>query len=607
MHDCVLGGALVSSTQRRRGHRPWYTRITRDRVLIALLAVLVLLLLLFALQALRANSSLRLAASQAELLQNQIVAGDDAAAKETLASLQDSAGRAHSTTDGVLWNVGSKVPWLGKNVEAVQTVSRVVDDISTEAMPPVVALTKEINLNTFSPRNGKVNLAAINEIAPSVAKVEEALDGARDELDGIEADSLLVPLRGPVGTIQFKIDSAYSAAESADLAARLLPPMLGGDGTRRYLLMVQNNAEVRSTGGIAGSYAILKAKDGRLSMGFQGSIQDLKQFSEPVLPMTKGEARIFAPTLVTNLLDSNFTPDFPRTGEIAKAMVEKGLDTDVDGVLSVDPVALGYILAGTGPVKIKGSPVVLDQTNAVDLLLNKTYTLLPDRDQQDAVFKTAARSIFDVVKRGRGEPRLVIDGMVRSAEENRLLVWSSHPEEQDLIQPSALSGELSGNGGRTPHVGLYLGDAASTKMEYYLNYRTNVTAGRCLAGDIQEISTTTELVSEAPANAAKLPKAVTGNGLFTPRGTMRLILRFYSPYAGGFTDVRVNGKPQTVYADTHRGRNVTKVLLTVDPQQSYTITTNMISGRGQDLDGVFSTTPGARPTQNDVPFKSACS
>lgn len=596
----------MSSTQRRRGHRPWYRRITRDRVLLVVLGIVVLLLLLFAFQAYRASSSLRLAASQAELLQNQIVAGDDVAAKDTLASLQESADRAQGLTDGPLWDIGSKVPFFGKNVKAVQTVSRVVDDVAADAMPPVVALSKQINLDTFSPRDGKVDLEAINEIAPSVATVDKALTAAQRELDGIDAESLLVPLRGPVGTIQFKIDSAKSAADSGDLAARLLPPMLGEGGTRRYLLMIQNNAEIRSTGGIAGSYAILKAKGGKLTMGFQGSIQDLKQFSEPVLPLTKNEARVFAPTLVTNLLDSNITPDFPRTGEIAKAMVEKGLDVKVDGVISVDPVALSYLLAGTGPVKIKGGPV-LDQTNAVDLLLNKTYTLLSDRDLQDAVFKTAARSIFDVVKKGRGEPRLVIDGLVRSAEENRLLVWSSHQKEQDLLQPSALSGELSGNGGRTPHVGLYIGDAASTKMEYYLDYQTNVIAGRCLAGDIQELSTTTELTSNAPSDAAKLPKAVTGNGLFTPRGTMRLVLRFYSPYAGGFTDVRVNGKSQTVYADTHRGRNVTKVVLTVDPQQTYTITTNMISGRGQDLDGVFSTTPGARSTQNDVPIKSACS
>jgi hypothetical protein len=266
-------------------------------------------------------------------------------------------------------------------------------------------------------------------------------------------------------------------------------------------------------------------------------------------------------------------------------------------------VALSYILGGTGPVAVQKN-VFIDQNNAVDLLLNQTYVVFKDPDQQDTVFEIAARKIFDVVKEGRGEPRLVIDGLVKSARENRLMVWSSHREEQDLLSPSPLSGELSGNGGRVPHVGLYLGDAASTKMEYYLDFQSTMSVDRCLRNDVQQISTTTELTSKAPTKLP--PKTVTGDGGFTPRGTMRLVLRFYSPYAGGFTSVKVDGEEQTVYADTHRGRNVTKVLLTVKPQQTYEITTSMISGPGQDGNPVFSTTPGIETTPNDVVVKSAC-
>jgi EpsI family protein len=76
--------------------------------------------------------------------------------------------------------------------------------------------------------------------------------------------------------------------------------------------------------------------------------------------------------LFTDLRDVNFTPDFPRTGEITKAMVEQGLDEDVDGVISVDPVALSYILTGTGPVVLKDGTVLTD-SNVVPTLLNRVY------------------------------------------------------------------------------------------------------------------------------------------------------------------------------------------------------------------------------------------
>ncbi|KAA1395185.1 DUF4012 domain-containing protein [Aeromicrobium ginsengisoli] len=588
-----------------RRHVPWYRRITRGHVGLAAVVVLLFLLLFFVIQASRANSSLRLAANQAEVLQSQIVAGDDASARITLRQLQQSTARAADTTDGPMWKVGSKLPFIGKNIDAVQTVSQVTHDIATDALPPVVALSNQINLNTFSPKNGKINIAEIRKIAPSVKTATAALTAAQKDLSGIDATSLLAPLRGPVETIQDKVDNAQSAAKSSNLAAELLPTMLGGKGTRRYMLLIQNNAEIRSTGGIPGSFAILKAKNGKLSMGEQGALKDLPPFDEPVLKMTKNESTVFTPTLVTNLLDTTVTPDFPRTGEIVRAMVEKGLDLNVDGVISVDPVALSYVLAGTGPVPVANG--TLNQYNAVPLLLNQTYALQPDRDKQDDIFKVSARAIFDVMKSGRGEPRLVIDGLVQAASENRLMVWSSHKDEQRRLLDSPLSGELSGNGGKTPHVGMYIGDAASTKMEYYLEYSTTLRSDRCLQGGVQQLSTSTELTSTAPLKAASLPVAVTGDGAYTPRGTMRLIIRFYSPYAGGFTDVRLDGKPQTVYADSHRGRNVTKVLLTLKPGRTYTITTSMISGRNEPNDPVFSTTPGVQRTPNDVVVKSACS
>lgn len=595
------------ASKRRGRRRPWYRRHVRRRLTYVLAGLAGALVLLFGWQAWQASQSLRLAANQADLLQSQIVAGDGPGAQRTLGSLQESTDRARRRTDGPMWDIGAKVPLLGDNFEAVQKVAEVVDQVATEALPPVVALSKQLNLDTFSPRDGRVDIAAIAQTGPSIEAADKALGRASDRLAGVDPSSLFVPLRGPVATVKNKIASARTAAVNTSLAAKLLPSMLGGQGSRTYLLMVQNNAEVRSTGGIAGSIAILKAKNGKISMGFQGSLQDLVQFPEPVLAMTKEESRVFAPSMVTNLLDTNFTPDFPRTGEIVRAMVEKGLGVDVDGVISVDPVALSFVLAGTGPVELKDTPgVTLDQLNAVGVLLNSTYMLLPDREAQDKIFKQAARAIFDVLAKGGGDTSLVVKGLVRGVAENRVMVWSRHEDEQTRILPSGLSGELTGDDGATPHVGVYLGDAASTKMEYYLEHVSSLAASRCLPGQIQELTSKTELRSRTPAKVDKLPEAVTGDGKFTPKGTMRLIVRLYSPYRGGFTSVSLDGKPQTVYADTHHGRNVTKVVLTLKAGSTHTITTRMITGKGQGGDAILSTTPGVQPARNDRVAPSAC-
>ncbi len=183
----------------------WYRKITRAQIGWAVLGVVVLLALVFALQAIRASAALRLAANQAQVLQNQIVAGDDVAAEDTLEALTESSAKAKGSTDGILWDIGSKVPYFGKNVSAIQHVSEAIDTIATDALPPVVELSAQVNLNTFSPHDGKVDMAAIEEIGPSVADASKALTAANDRIRGINAGSLIVPLRGPVVSIQAKV------------------------------------------------------------------------------------------------------------------------------------------------------------------------------------------------------------------------------------------------------------------------------------------------------------------------------------------------------------------------------------------------------------------
>jgi hypothetical protein len=302
-------------------------------------AVVVLGALVFAYQAMRATSELRLAAQQATQLREQVLAGDAASAR-TLEQLRESTSSAESHTDGVLWSFGSHVPVLGRNVAAIRSVSSALDRVAREALPPVVEVSTKVDLNAFSPDDGTIDLANVAAIAPAVARADTALTTARDDLADIDPTRLLAPLRRPVGTIKEQIGSAQAAAASSDVAARLMPTMLGGQGTRRYLLLVQNNAEVRATGGITGSYAIITARKGRLTMGRQGSNLDLRPFDDDVVPMRSDEKSVFTEQLVRDLRDVNVTPDFPRSGQIARAMAAQGLDVDVDGVLSVDPVAM---------------------------------------------------------------------------------------------------------------------------------------------------------------------------------------------------------------------------------------------------------------------------
>lgn len=588
--------------RRRRRVGRWLRHQGATRIaLMAVASVLLLSLAVFSYQALRTASDLRRAAQAATLLQDQVINGD-ATSRQTLAELRTSTRAAESRTDGILWKIGAKVPVLGKNVEAVRAVSSSIDQVARVALPPVVEVSTQVDLNAFSPNNGRIDLANVAAIAPAVSTASASLTTARHDLADVDATSLLTPLRGPVGTIKDKIDAAQEAAASSNVAAQLMPTMLGGNGTRRYMLLVQNNAEVRATGGIAGSYAIITAKKGRLTMGEQGSNIDLQPFEKSVLPMTSDEKSVFTDQMVRDLRDVNVTPDFPRSAQIARAMASKGLDVDVDGVLSVDPVAMSYILGGTGPVTLP-SGVSLDQSSAVELLLNAVYLNIADVNAQDDFYESAARAIFDAVKDGTAPSRPIISGMVKAAAENRLMLWSSHPDEQAEIEQTGISGAFPRDEGTTPHVGVYFGDRTASKLEYYYDFTTVVSSVRCLANGQQVLRLSANLVSNAPRG---LPVGVSSIFAGVPRSQMRLLAWLYAPHGGRFTDIRLDGQKQLITTASLDGRAETSVPFVLEPGQRSRLTATLVTGPDQRGDGVLSTTPGVHTLRNDTPIASSC-
>lgn len=572
------------------------------RALQVLAVLLVAALAWFIHQAVTASVALNRASSYVVVLERQIAAGDVGSAQKSLTELQRLTERARTSSDGPLWSVASWVPILGKNAGALTTIASVLDEIADEAAPPIAAAAEQVNTDTFTPRDGKVDIATMAEIAPTLAKADEVFLRSRERLAEVDPQELMGRLRRPVGDLKLKIDRAQQVSHAASVTAQLAPQMLGADGKRSYLLLFQTNAEIRSLGGIPGSWAVIEADGGRVEMTKQGASADVRAFEREVVKLTDDELSVYSSQLGSDIRNTTFTPDFPRAAEIARELFDRRQDIRVDGVISVDPVALAHLLAGTGPVTVDG--LELNAANAVALLLNQSYAVASAADQ-DAFFQRAARRVFDAVKDGQGQAQGVLHGLVRGASENRIMVWSADEAEQQEILDTGVSGRLVGDGGEVPHIGVYLNDATGTKLQYYLDFTTGVRATRCDDG-VQTISTITTVGSSAPANAADLPVTLTGLSPWVKRGSMQITLRFYAPFGGEVTRVAVDGEEQTLYVAEHHGRPVQFISLVLAPGDRYQISTTMVTGPGQTADGVFTTTPGIAPVPNDVRIRSAC-
>ena len=566
---------------------------------------MVVVALVLAVSVLRAKSALSAAVAEAQLLQEQLTASEAESSKSTLASLQADTERSRDRTDGLLWSAAAHLPVVGDDFRAVRTVAASIDGIADKALPPVVSITASLNAKAFSPKDGRIDLAAMERIRPAVTDSSSALSAEAATIAAIDPNPLFGPLESQVRDLQTKVAKAAGGARAAATATELAPALLGAQGERSYLVIFQNNAEIRSTGGLTGAFVIMHAEDGAISIDSPGASPDLmKKVDQPPLKLTDDELLVYPSDMGTDIRDTNFTPDFPRVGQLDRAIVKRELNRDVDGVLSMDPVGLSYVLRGTGPVTLADG-TVLTADNAIQTLLNETYRKIEDNARQDAFFAGAAERIFATVASGAGDPRETLRALSQGVAERRVMFWSADEAEQSRLAGTALAHELPART-KAPQFGVYLNDATLAKMQYYLDFRTKVSSVNCSSDGVQTLISTTTLTSTAPANARSLPKYVTGPADKAERGEQVLIVRFYGTGGGAFTEVTLDDKEQQLYDMEHHGRPVTYLVVTLKPGQEAEVQTTSITGRGQHTDGLLLTTPGIKPSPNAVPIRSSC-
>ncbi len=578
---------------------------SRRRIATGLVLVALVVVGIFAWQAFSASRALLDARDRAEVVQERISEGDFDGATRALAELQEHTHDAHDRTDGFLWDLGRKIPYLGRNIGAVQTVSEVLDTATRINAPIALQLSQAVDNGTFRPVAGKINLPEIERLTPDVRRAAASIEQAGRDLDEIRPGRLTFPFNDLVADLQDQIDDARSAANATATAFDLLPAMLGKGGERDYLLMIQNPAELRASGGLPGSLAVLHAEGGRLTMQWQGSAGDINPFSGPVLELPQDTTQQYGARMAADFRDINFSPDFAESAQIARAMVKQKLGIEVDGVVSVDPVALGYLMQGTGPIQVSNG-ISLTADSVAPILLNQVYRQIRSPGEQDEFFENAARRIFDAVMGGQGDQQQAIKGLATAANEHRVLLWAADDAEQARLTGTAVGGVLPGDTGAVPQVGIYLNDTVAGKMDYYLRYRTSVTAVDCRRGRAQDLRASLALESTMPTNFKGLGPYVLGTGEFAPQGTIAFNLRIYAPAGGQVTSLKVDGETRSITSDLHRGRPVAFVPISLEPGQQSIVTADIRTAAGQDDDAVFSFTPGMVSARNGRTVTSAC-
>ncbi|MCP2032208.1 hypothetical protein L1277_002307 [Okibacterium sp. HSC-33S16] len=519
-----------------------------------------------------AADELRSAKAVAYTLRDQLLAGDTAGATASNAELIATTERAAELTSDVIWRAAEHVPFIGPNLSVVGESAAVVNALAADVARPLLPLAETIDFASVT--GSAVDLAPLAAAAPALSEAREVVEPLRSRMRSLDTGAVLPFIRDAVSELDGLVETTADTVASLDRAATLLPAMLGGSEPRSYLMLVQNSAELRASGGLVGATAVLTASAGQISVSDQKSSADYPVLATPVLPVTPAEANLYGDKLGRYVMDVNLTPEFARSAELALAMAEPVYGRTFDGVVAIDPYVLGRVLAATGPVSVTPD-LVLTDANVVQVLLSDVYRDVADPLAQDAFFAAATDAVFAAVTADGVDPRALLGALIDGASAGRILLWSAHDDEQEALAETTLAGSLPA--ATENAVGFYLNDATGGKMGVYLDASANMGCAPADTGATHRAEIT--LTSTAPADAgAALPEYVTGNGIFgVLAGEIRTqVLVVLPPGAQVLTATRGDDKLATIGRDD-AGRTVVSIFVQVAPGESVTVTVDVVA------------------------------
>jgi hypothetical protein len=527
------------------------------------------------------NSELNAATQLIPSLKEEMAGDNSRGAIATVEQLRAHTTAAKEAANDPVWTLASNLPGLGANFSAVTEVARSADDVADLGLEPLVKVYSSLDWDSLLPSSAGTNLEPLKAASPSVSSAAHAVRLSAERLNQIDISTLLPQVADPLTRARDQLKDVTGALDAAANASNIAPSMLGAEAPRNYLLMIQNNAETRASGGIPGALAVLTLDKGKLSLGTQSSAGDVGVMS-PILPVDPEQQQIYSGRLGKYMQDVNLTPDFPTAATTAQAMWEKKTGQRVDGVISIDPVVLGYILDATGSVKISSPelislaknrlPTELTGKNVVQTLLSDVYAKIEQPKLQDAYFAGVAQEIFAALSDGNGNAKGLIAGITRGTEEGRVLVWSANAAEQTVISKYPLSGSIAGPSVSPAQFGVYFNDGTGAKMDYYIK-RTVQLVKECAQDGYEQTTVRVSSTNTAPADAAtSLPAYVTGAGSFgVPMGSVRTNIVAYGPVQANMETAKLDGQKTEFAPYQHSNRPVGVLAVQLAPGETKTI------------------------------------
>lgn len=533
--------------------------------------------------------------------------GSYEAAVDPYERIREHAARARSMTGDIFWDLGEKVPVLGKNLVAMRQLTEGIDDVLT-AVAPLLEVAGDLEPAALAPQDGRVPIEVIEDVGVAMVAVDADLADVAPRIRAIDTAGTLSALGGAHAQLVDLLDSVESRLTDALPIVQVTPELLGADGPRTYVVMFQNNAELRSLGGSATTFAEVTLDNGVIGAPVVNpaayNMRPHPEFS--VIPVSEEFEDIYRLSLGRFIANATLRPSEQTAAQIVQAEWARMYGKDVDGVISMDGGALSALLQVVGPITLSTGDVV-DAGTVLPLLFNGVYErfnsgdVVADDAAQGVIYSETVAQTFARLASGQFDPALLFSTMATAAEQNHTSVWFADEAERTVLAGTALAAEgLRPASGAEDVVGVYLNDQVGSKLNYYL--ASSVTTGTAQCGAASQVvhRVTLSLASTLPPEAvAGLSPSISGTGYASvglEKGVQRLVTLLYLPPGAQFGAISVGGVAVSPTGNHDEGRPVHVMWVDIPPGGSNEVSFDVVMPDATQRPLVVDVTPTVQGT-----------
>ena len=480
------------------------------RVVLGLLAIVVASLAWGLLEARTARSHLERSRALVKTLRDDPTA-ERADVARVVAEAHGEAAIARRHMHRLGPRIAARLPVIGRSFAAVRNVA----DAGESVLGAADRVLDEVGEQPIL-RDGALDVTVLRRLSATLGELSTDTAGPVRQLQRTRTGLTPAVVGRSVREAQDELaDTPEDLGRTAGLLGALAG-IAGADGERQLLIALENNAELRGTGGLISVFAVATTRGGRFELGQFRDVASVSADADEAKTVAAPAdyTAIYGPFLANTTLwkNANMSPIGPDSLSVMAGIAEVSLKTKPTAVLVLDVPAIAAILRATGPVELPtGRPVSAE--TVVDELLVQAYEDVPDtlagQTERRRRLRVTADAIVRRLLRG-GDIVALARGLQHAAAGRHLMLWSAVPAEQAAFVASGTAGAVPDDGTDLVNVTVQnFGTGKSgegNKLDFYAHRTVRVSV--VIDADSAETTQHVTIVNRSPTSG--LPDYVAG-------------------------------------------------------------------------------------------------